>query len=316
MKEGLTPSKIDQHLAKLKPQPVVALVDDDPATLELLDRTLRDEGYAVHRFERAEEFLAKVAEVKPDALVMEVVLSGMNGLSVLEELRPKSPEGILPTLILTKKDDLRAKLLAFRRGAFDYVTKPFEPEEVAARVRVMIRTKALQELLQMSSIADPLTSVYNRRFLFAWLSREMERVKRYGTALSCLAVDLDNFRGINEENGERSGDSLLRAFADFLNQNTRRADIVGRLENGEFLLLLPGTAKEGAMTVAHRLRERSLGQRFGLQEKQIPPSFSIGITASAPDHSAGAEAFVEKAEEALRKAKLVGPGKTAVLELD
>ncbi len=317
MREGLTPKKIDEYLAKMKPEPVVALVDDDPATVDLLKRTLRDEGYEVQAFASAEDFLESFSKIRPDAVVMEVVLPGMNGLSALDEIRPENPEELIPVLVLTKRTDPRAKLLAFRRGAFDYVVKPFDAEEVAARVRSLVRAKLIQELLVASSLADPLTSVYNQRFLSDWLVREIARVKRYGFPLSCLAVDLDHFKAINEENGERFGDFVLKKFAGLMTENLRRSDVVGRLEGDEFVAFLPGTTKEQATVVAKRLRRLAAEKGFRQGRQKATPSFSIGIAGSDSAESIPeARAFLGKAQEALTKAKSIGTGETAVLGVD
>lgn len=316
MKNGLTPSKIDKLLLKIKPHPVVALVDDDPATLDLLDRALKDEGYLTPHFDCSEKLMEHFSEIQPDAIVMEVILPGMNGLSVLDQLRPKNLAETVPVLILSKKDDPRTKLLAFRRGAFDFVTKPFNAEEVGARVRALVRGKILQEMLQQFSVSDPLTSVYNRRFLSIWLLREIERVKRYGLDLSCLLLDLDEFRRINQEYGERFGDFLLREVAGILACSTRSSDILGRMENDEFLLLLPGTGKEGAVTVARRLRERVQNREFQLGSKKARASFCLGIVGCPSSEAPEPALFLERAEEALQKAKAVGVGETVVLGMN
>lgn len=315
-REGLTPSKIDHFLAKIKPRPVVALVDDDPVTLDLLDRVLRDEGYEVHRFERAEDLLEQFSRLAPDAIVMEIILPGMNGVSVLDEIRPKSVEEIIPVLMLSKREDPRTKLLAFRKGACDYLTKPFEAEEVAARVRILIRMKILQELLRNYSILDPLTSLYNRRFVLIWLEREMERVKRYGLHLACLLLDLDGFEGVNNENGERFGDFILKEFGHVLKQNTRRADIVGRLQKDEFVVFLPGTSKEQAMILARRLRALLANKTFRQGGKKLKVSFSAGIVGCQAQEAPGPSEFLAQVEEALRKARAVGLGETAVLGMN
>jgi diguanylate cyclase (GGDEF)-like protein len=313
VKEGLTPSKIDQLLLKLKPHPVVALVDDDLPTLDLLERALHDEGYEVRRFLNAEELLEKHSTFRPDVIVMDAVLPGMSGLSALDELRPKSPEESIPVLIFSDNNDLRAKLLAFRRGAHDYVIRPFEAEEVAARVRSLVRNRILHQMLQITSISDPLTSLYNRRFLSVWLDQELHRIKRYGLDLSCLMMDLDNFKSINEENGERYGDFILSTFAKVVSKNIRGSDIVGRMDNDEFAVFLPGTSKEEAMIVARRLRHSAAGQDFGLNGKKVNPTFCIGITDYHSSENTHANAVFERAREALEKAKSVGTGETAVL---
>jgi len=315
MKEGLTPSKIDQLLLKHKPAPVVALADEDLQSLDLLERAFRDEGYAVHRYQRSEDLVERFDKIRPDVIVMGAVFSGMSGLSALDTLRPKTPEENIPILILSEKEDLRAKLLAFRRGASDYVVKPFEAEEVAARVRALVRGRMLQRLLEASSVSDPLTSLHNERFLSAWLAQEIARVRRYGLALSCLLVDLDHFREINEEKGEPYGDYLLTAFAKVLVQNIRTSDLAGRLRGGQFLVLLPGTSKEQAMIVARRLRRLAAEQKFVSEGKGVKPSFSIGITGCRSDESPTQEDFLGRAREALARAKSVGSGETAVLGL-
>ena len=316
MKDGLTPAKIDQLLARLKPHPAVALVDDDANALDLLERTFKDEGYSIHRFQRAEDFLEKFSEIRPDVIVMETVLPGMSGLAALAEIQPKDLGEFIPVLILTKKDDPRAKLLAFRRGASDYVTKPFDSGEVAARVRALLRARLLQEMIQISAFSDPLTALCNRKFLTDWLAREIERVKRYKLNLSCLLLDLDHFRQINERNGSRYGDFILSSLSQVIVDNTRKSDVVGRIENDEFAILLPGTSKDQAMVLARRLRDAVGNQEFELQGKNIKPTFCIGITGCHASEVDGPEAVLGRAREALQKAKSVGEGETAALDLE
>lgn len=316
MKKGPKTSEIDKLLFKVRPHPVIALVDDETATLDLLKRVLESEGYIIHRFPRAEEFLEHFSEIRPDAILMEAILPGISGLSVLEQIRPKSLETIIPTMILSRKDDVPAKLLAFRRGAFDYVVKPFNPEEVVARVKALVRAKLIQEMLQQSSVSDPLTTLYNRRFLMIWLDREIERVRRYGLELSCMLVDLDRFREVNQTKGEPYGDHFLKEFSELLVQCTRRADIVGRIQDDEFLLFLPGTTKEQALNVAQRLRQAATERTFEWKGKKTSPSFSIGIVGCHAKEAPDPPAFLERAEEALQKAKSVGLNQTAVLSLN
>ena len=296
MKEGLSPSQIDQILAKIKPHPLVVVVDDDLATLDLIERTLNQEGYEIRRFRQAEDLLRQFSRLEPDLVVMEAILPGMSGLSVLDELRPRNLEEIIPVLILSRKEDPRAKLLAFRRGALDYLTKPFDTDELAARVRSLVRLKILQDLTRLSAVSDPLTRLYNRRFLLNWIQLEIEGAKRYPVELSCLLLELD---------GESSDDHLLRRFGSLLTQNVRASDLVGRLEKSQFLLLLPSTPKEGAMVVGRRLR--------ALRTERRLPSFCAGITAFHPSDPSEPHTVLGRSQEALAKAQSVGEGQTAVL---
>ncbi len=311
-KEGLNPSKIDQILAKVKPKQVVALVDDDPVTHDLIGRALHDEGYEVHHFRRGEEFLEKLNEISWDAVVVEAILPGVSGLALIDALRPKNLETMIPVLVLSEKEDVRAKLLAFRRGACDYLTKPVFAEEVAVRIRSLTRMKILTEMTRLSSISDPLTSVYNRRFLLTCLEKEIHRVKRYKMQMSCLLLDVDDFHQINSKSGEKFGDFLLKELAGIMLRNLRASDLMGRIGSDEFIALLPHTSKEQSMVVAKRLRCLVQEREFGFEDKKIKLSLSMGIASCLSEEAIDAHDVLEKAEGALTKAKAVGRGETAV----
>ena len=301
MKEKLTLAKIDQILAKSKPRQVVALVDDDPLTHDLVGRALRDQDFEVHHFKLAEEFLEASSQLQLDALIIEAVLPGVSGLTVLDEIRPRSPEQIIPALVLSKRDDIRAKLLAFRRGAWDYMIKPISGEEVAVRVRTLTRAKILREMSEVSSVSDPLTGTHNQKYLLLWLEKEIQRIKRYGVESSCVLLGLDRFREIHSKSVVKLEDLLLKEFADFLTKNLRGSDVIGRKEGGEFFILMPHTPKEQAMAVCRRLRHLTQS------------SFCMGITSCRPQEEIDSHALLERAEEALTKAKAVGIGETAVV---
>jgi len=305
MKEGLTTTQIDQLLAKIKPHPLVALVDDDGSVLDLMERVLIVEGFHVDRFIQAEDLLEKWPRLGPDLIVMEAVLPGMSGLSVLDEIRPKRLEEMIPVLILSQKDDPRTKSLAFRRGALDYLTKPFDTDEFVSRVKALVRSKLLQEMMRLSSTSDPLTQLYNHRFVLQWLELEIERTKRYKADLSCLLMDIDGFKRINEEKGEPQGDRILRDFGALLSDHIRGSDVAGRLENDRFLLVLPATPKEGAVVVGKRLRDLARGKKL--------PTFCTGIASFHPRESVDSSGFLRQAEETLIRARSVGTGETAVL---
>lgn len=316
-KHGLTTRQIDEMLEKLKPHPVVAMVDDDPKTLDLLERVLHDEGFKIHAYQTAEQLLAEYGEIQPDTILMEAVLPGMNGLSCLEELRPKNPDGMTPVLILSKKDDPRSKLLAFRRGAFDYVLKPFNAEEVGARTRALVRAKLLQDFLRDSSISDPVTAVYNIRFLVSWLEREIPRIKRYKQPLSCLAVNVDKIKKPTSAKEEQFEDFVLKKFSKLVSGHLRQSDVVGRLEEDDFLIFLPGTSKEDAVIVARRIRELVSGESFQFKGLKLEPTLSMGILGcNSTDEIPPAKKFLERAQEALGQARAVGVGETAVSGLE
>lgn len=313
MKDGLNLTKIDQLLGKIKPEPVIVVIDDDPMTVDLLKRALNDDGVHIYHYLEAEKFLQELPSLLPDLIIMEAVLPGMSGLSVLEELRPKNLESVVPVLILSQKDDPRSKLLAFRRGAMDYLTKPFDVDELAARVRSLLRSKILQDFLKLSSLTDPLTSIPNRRFITKWLELEAARAKRYGKNFSCILAAVDDFASIQEKEGGVFSDFILREVSGLMAKNVRGSDVVGRVEGDRFLALLPDTSKEEAMVLARRLRALAAAHEFKQGKKQIKPTISLGIVESSPAEAGDAPALLQRAENALSKAQSVGKGQTAVL---
>ena len=158
--------------------------------------------------------------------------------------------------------------------------------------------------LEKLAITDYLTGLYNNRYFFHRLEEEFEKAKRYNTPLSCIMIDIDYFKSINDEYGHRKGDGVLRELGRVLKKNTRKGDIIARYGGEEFIMLLPHTDKEGALKEAERLRRLIADQRFKSLNKVITASFGISSWPSSDiQHS---DDLVTAADNALYMAKREG----------
>src|SRR5262249_54634631 len=141
-------------------------------------------------------------------------------------------------------------------GAVDYVTKPFDPVELKARIRVALRIKRLQDLLEERAYLDGLTGLPNRFALDDRLATEWARLHRHGGTLAVWIADLDHFKAINDTHGHPAGDEILRGAARILSSTIRTTDLAARLGGEEFVVIAPHCDLDGAFKTAERFRER------------------------------------------------------------
>ncbi|MFO7156858.1 MAG: diguanylate cyclase [Pseudomonadota bacterium] len=279
----------------------VLIVEDDHDMQELLATLLR-ERYRISLAERAEEALELARGERPDAIVLDVFLPGMDGLECLRALRKDSRTADIPAILVTAAPDEDLRVESFEGGAADYLTKPFLSRELLARVDKAIREAEERRELWRLATTDPLTGLANLRFLRESLRREIESVRRYGQKLALMMLDLDGLKEINDRLGHEAGNRALRLLADQIRKCLRGADLAARFGGDEFAILLPHTDLEEGRGLAERLRkslERIEGLPFSLRA-------SIGIASAPAGPRAEADALLEAADRALYEAKRTG----------
>ena len=188
-------------------------------------------------------------------------MPGLDGYQVLAQLKANPDLGHIPVVFLTSRTSMADVVTGLRAGAHDYLRKPFEPEEMLARVGSAVHVKRLQdqlrdrnaELDRMTRI-DPLTGLHNRRHLDEELARRHTDARRHHDPLGVILLDLDHFKNVNDTYGHPAGDIVLREFATRLTNQLRVADIAGRWGGEEFLVILPRTDLAGVVEVAERIR--------------------------------------------------------------
>ncbi|MDH4348019.1 MAG: diguanylate cyclase [Gemmatimonadota bacterium] len=182
------------------------------------------------------------------------------------------------------------------RAASQALEKAFDLEDAVLGREEM---KALAE-------TDPLTGAFNRRALTDRLVQEVERSSRYQTALSCLMIDVDGFKQINDAHGHLAGDAVLRDLGALLRAAIRSVDVVARYGGEEFMVLLPETDRAGARVFAERLRQKVAGTAFGTPERPVHATVSIGISTYPDERVGDGEGLIQVADQNLYKAKLDG----------
>jgi diguanylate cyclase (GGDEF)-like protein len=194
-------------------------------------------------------------------------------------------------------------------GAIDYVTKPFDPAELRARVRASLRTKYLMDLLSRKAMIDGLTGLFNRAYFDARLIAEMSLARRTHAPLSCIMVDVDRFKQINDLHGHPFGDEVLRGIGQILADHCRTEDTVCRYGGEEFVVLCPNSASAAAANMAERLRdaiEQNTWTKNGLNV-QVTCSFGVADLKGSPPPF-----VVEMADQALYSAKQNGRNRVVI----
>jgi diguanylate cyclase (GGDEF)-like protein len=300
-------------------QAKILLVEDSKTQAKTLEDFLKKQGYEVMWVEDGKSAI-KAASTKPiDLILLDLVLPDINGDEVCRWLKLNKGTRGIPIIMLTVKSSLSDKVSGLKAGADDYMPKPFNESELNARIYACLRTKALQDelkqknqeledLLKKVNIlaeTDPLTGLLNRRRFGNFLEKEFAMTRRYKTPLSCIMVDIDKFKSINDEFGHSVGDSVLQEIAQIIRKTFREIDIIARWGGEEFVILLPRVKKEGALESAKRFKEIIVKHTFSkISDKKI--TISIGV-ASAPNPSIDSEdALINASDSAMYDAKRKG----------
>ena len=229
------------------------VVDDQPVHLQVLHRALSTE-HQMFVATNGEQALKVAREQRPDLVLLDVVMPGMDGFEVLHQFKTDAELADTPVIFVTAHggDDIETQCL--QAGAVDFISKPINPSVVRARVKTHLTLKFQSDLLRNMAFLDGLTGVSNRRQFDDRLLVEWGRAQRHGTALTLVLLDVDAFKPFNDHYGHQAGDDCLRQIASVLKAELRRpADFVARYGGEEFVCLLPDTAFDDGLAMAHRM---------------------------------------------------------------
>lgn len=315
------------------PQKVV-VVDDCPQVRKLIRARLKEEHVELLFAEGGVEGLELVRKVVPDLVLLDVDMPDLNGLEVIQQLKSDPATHHVPVIFLTGESTPEAKVKGFDLGAVDYVTKPFEPAELRARVRASLRTKYLMDLLSQRAMLDGLTGLWNRAYLNECLARMVRLSQRHsghgapsskpagegsvevevGTGgrggMSLILFDVDHFKKLNDTYGHPFGDEVLRTVARTAMSRSRASDVICRYGGEEFAVLCPETRLAGARQLAEDLRcaIKSMELRRGGVAVTVTASFGV----MQHDGRMSPEALVACADGALYAAKRGGRDRVEV----
>jgi two-component system, cell cycle response regulator len=292
----------------------ILIADDDPVASRLLDRLLVKWGYeviAAHDGTEAWEVLQ--AENAPRVALLDWIMPGIDGLEICRRVRARSSQPYVYIMLLTANDKVGNLVEGLESGADDYLTKPFHPQELRARLRVGLRMLDLEsrlvearESLRFKASHDSLTTIWNRGAIIEMLERELSRARRDGSSVGILLADIDHFKRVNDTRGHLVGDEVLRAVTGRLKGEVRSYDSVGRYGGEEFLILLPGCDNPKLTTKAERLVKVVERSSIGTSTGTVAVTISIGGIASGDCPHADVNKLLRAADTALYRAKVSG----------
>jgi two-component system, cell cycle response regulator len=300
----------------------IVLAEDDRLTREHTSGVLRSRGFVVETFEDGQLVIERVARGGVDLVLLDVLMPKMSGLEACRVLKGMQRDSFLPVVLLTVKADTASRVEGLKIGADDYVCKPFEEQELLARIDAMLRIKKLHDhvnhvrsRLEQLSLHDDLTGLFNYRYLHSRLNEEFKRAERYHEPLSCMVIDIDSLQQHNESMGREHGDGVIKHIADSLRRTVREIDVVARFGGDEFLVALPSTHFAGSVTVAERLwREVSRPSPSAVGERKKRPTISIGVALYPSRDVRTKDALLRGADTALRQAKRDGGNRICVFQ--
>lgn len=259
------------------------------------------------------EALKLLLETPIDLILCDLEMPRIDGFKLLGMIAANEQLRHIPVIMLTGHGDRELKVKLLGHGASDYVTKPFDSGELIARVKVQLKIKSLQdelkkmnEQLMLLSNTDPLTQVYNRRYLMDMLGKEMLRAERKGSHLSILMIDIDHFKQVNDRYGHQAGDQALISLANLSQQGLRSYDFVARYGGEEFVLTLPETAHDDALLIAERLRSNIQSHAYSGALKGLATTASLGVATYPTDFISTVADLIREADEAMYRAKAAG----------
>ncbi len=280
------------------------IVEDDSTMVRLLQVYLEKREIKVHAARDGEEAMRYLSHEVPDIIISDILMPQMDGLALRNRLLQDKKFRMIPFIFVTAKNGLEDRIEGYKLYVDDYIVKPFEPRELIARVDAVLKRHALYTDLMRF---DGLTSTLNRKTIEELLEKEFARVSRYGGRLSVSMVDIDHFKRCNDTHGHVFGDYVLIKVADAIQAEVRNTDAVGRYGGEEFLIVMPETKIDNALTVVDRIRKGIARLRFD------PEEFKVRISAGVAQFHPGittARDFVHLADQALYRAK--GNGRNRV----
>jgi len=298
----------------------VLIADDENITRRRLEKLLTDMGFEVVSCKDGLDAW-KVIESKkaPSLLILDWMMPGMDGVEICRKVRKLAREPYTFILLLTSKGKQDDFVKGMDAGADDYITKPFDQNELRVRLKAGKRIIELNEELltvrdnfEKQAIHDELTGLYNRHYMLETLKKEFARAQRYKTDLSCLLLDLDCFKDINDSFGHTFGDHVLREFSKGLRKNARETDIPIRYGGEEFMVLLPNTGIAGAQKLAEKIRTTCEKKKYDDGKNSTTVTVSIGIASIKQHHLTESKEIIACADKALYRSKAEGRNRVTV----
>jgi diguanylate cyclase (GGDEF)-like protein len=292
----------------------VLIAEDDAISRILLERTLQRAGYEVISVADGAKALEEFGRQDPPRLaLLDWIMPLKDGVEVCAEVRRRKEQAYTYLILLSSKESKQDVVVGLESGADDYLTKPFDMDELKARLRTGERILQLEdrlvearESMRFQATHDLLTSLWNRGVIVELISREVMRSRREKSCTAVMMCDVDHFKSVNDQHGHAVGDEVLKEVARRLQNSVRSYDMVGRYGGEEFLVALNKRDPASAVSRAENLRSVIGGRPIQTGNKPISVTISIGLALSTDFGQCTVDEIMHAADMALYAAKAAG----------
>lgn len=299
----------------------ILIVDDSPVEMKIIRRFLEGK-YEIFEANSGQTALELANEVKPDLILMDIIMPAMDGIAVCRKLKSQPVTADIPVIFITAVSDSREVVRGFEAGGQDYITKPFFSQELCARIKVHLDLKISRETLQgyakelelknrelsqvleklrILAMTDYMTGLANRRSMMQQIKKETVNLEQNAGKATILLADIDNFKQINDTYGHDCGDLVIKEIADLLKSVVRQNTVVARWGGEEFLIMLPDVGMQDGQAIAERIRTVVATAPFYCGEQKFSVTVTVGVAEL--DQKLGFDASIQKADQALYQGK-------------
>ncbi|CAK0760705.1 two-component system, chemotaxis family, response regulator WspR [Azospirillaceae bacterium] len=296
------------------PKHKILIVDDVISNIQIMSRILKND-YEVFFAANGEKALDIAGSKFPDIILLDVMMPGMDGYEVCSRLKSNIDTQNIPVIFVSARDDLDAETHGLDVGAIDFITKPFNPLIVKARIRNHLTLKRQADQLRRLSFIDGLTGIANRRRFQETLEREWRRCRRNQFSLGLFILDVDNFKAYNDGYGHQAGDECLRLIAQAINcLFLRSGDLAARYGGEEFVCLVPETDLDGALALGGAIRGSVIRLEIPHAWSPTAPfvTVSVGGAAMVPPHNLECDDLLALCDRRLYEAKRTGRNRVVI----
>ena len=279
---------------------LVLIIDDNEDMRDYIKQTI-SAHYRTAEASDGQEGLKKARETMPDIIISDVMMPRMDGYELCRQISNSDTFKNIPVILVTARTSEEMTIDGIEAGAYDYITKPFSPKILLAKIDSILERK---ELHKKQIQYDNLTGLLNRE---AWGNRvlqELEKNKRYGNVFSIAFVDLDDFKNINDTYSHQTGDGVLKSLSSLLTKNLRVSDIAGRLVGEEFVIYFPEAIGKTAVDSLERILK--LFSKQNMEDKKLYCTFSAGVVERNPLQELTLDEYLSLADKTMYAAKKSG----------
>ena len=326
-------TSVDDNDTKIR----ILLVDDQPIIAEGIRRMLANEpDMSLTYVEDPALAIETAVEIDATIILQDLVMPDADGMTLLRFYKANHESRDIPVIVLSSKEEATTKSEAFSYGASDYLVKLPDEIELIARIRSHARNYIMQKerdsaffalrqlkkqletsnrKLQELSTKDGLTGIANRRHFDETLQSNLEDAQQNNSPVSLILIDIDYFKGFNDNYGHQLGDDCLKEVAGLLSKSCLNPqDLAARYGGEEFVAILSGTTEEQALSVANRFSEllKKTGIEHAHSDVANHVTVSMGVATHDSTNQFGSKELIEAADKALYKAKDTGRNKVVL----